>query len=158
MLPCLHHRMANSKGCDARRAPESRTADDYSIGADNFFVVSPRLTAHANATHAAKLMAQHIAHHRQLGFSGHSVFLNRCAGNKIPPACMDGVRAVLAATTQLVVTSTVTVPFRLLSTVTQSWSPDGYPGTSRLSSLAVFHSGCCITLRIHVSADQQHTC
>jgi len=61
-----------------RRGNDSGQAADGSIGADNFFVVSPRLTAHANATHAAKLTALHIAHHRQLGFSGHSVFLNRC--------------------------------------------------------------------------------
>ena len=61
-----------------RRVTGHKAADDASIGADSFFVVSPRLTAHANATHAAMLMAQHIAHHQQLGFSGHSVFLNRC--------------------------------------------------------------------------------
>ena len=62
-----------------RRSTSPGKVDDVSIGADSFFVVSPRLTAHANATHAALLMARHIAHHRQLGFSGHSVFLNRCS-------------------------------------------------------------------------------
>ena len=83
-LPSRSTACLTDRDCAARRAGDARPADDYSIGADNFFVVSPRLTAHANATHAAKLMAQHIAHHRKLGFSGHSVFLNRCAAASTP--------------------------------------------------------------------------